>query len=237
MVMTREEVFSGLGTDIWRPTCWVKIGATKDGRITAGEADLKYQAGAFQGSPVQPGAMCAFAPYDLENVKVIGFDVVSQPPKVAAYRAPGAPISEYAVECVIDEVGQELGMDPIDFRLKNAALRRAPGLPTVPKFGPIGLVETLQEAKDTTSTTQGTAGRENQGRGVASGFWFNIGGETCASASTSTRTARPTLMAGTPDIGGSRASLCMMAADRTRYRRSRRCGRSSPTPIRSATPS
>ena len=98
---------------------WVKIGAKKDGRITAAEAILKYQAGAFQGSPIQPGCMCAFAPYDLANVKVVGYDVVTNRPKVAAYRAPGAPISEFAVESVIDEIADKLGMDPIEFRLQE----------------------------------------------------------------------------------------------------------------------
>ncbi len=92
MVMTREEVFRATG-----PTSganvWVKIGATKDGRITAAEAVLKFQAGAFPGAPIQPGCMAAFARYDLANVKVVGYDVVSNRPKVAAYRAPGAPIS------------------------------------------------------------------------------------------------------------------------------------------------
>src|SRR5262249_31970325 len=71
MVMSREEVFRASG-----PTSGahvrVKIGAKKDGRMVA-EAELKYQAGAFPGSPVQPGAMCAFAPYDLENVRVVGY--------------------------------------------------------------------------------------------------------------------------------------------------------------------
>ena len=80
MVMTREEVFRASG-----PTSGahvrVKIGAKKDGRIVAAEAELKYQAGAFPGSPVQPGCMCAFAPYDLEHVKVVGYDVVTQPPE------------------------------------------------------------------------------------------------------------------------------------------------------------
>src|SRR5262245_54012934 len=108
MVMTREEVFRASG-----PTSGahvrVKIGARLDGRIVAAEAELKYQAGAFPGSPVQPGAMCAFAPYDIENVKVVGYDVVTNRPKVAAYRAPGAPISEYAVECVVDDIATRLG--------------------------------------------------------------------------------------------------------------------------------
>ena len=208
MVMTREEVFKSSG-----PTSGavvrVKMGATKDGRITAGFAELKYQAGAFQGSPVQPGVMCAYAPYDIENVKVIGYDVVSNRPKVAAYRAPGAPISEYAVESVVDEMAKKLDIDPIDFRMQNAAhegTKAAYG----PKFGPIGLEETLNAVKKTEHWN--TPLRKWQGRGVASGFWFNIGGETCASL-TVNEDGTVSLMAGTPDIGGLRASLAMIAAD------------------------
>ena len=208
MVMTRDEVFRASG-----PTSGahmkIKIGATKDGKITAGEAELIYQAGAFPGSPVQPGAMCAFAPYDLENVKAVGWDVVTNRSKVAAYRAPGAPISEYAVECVIDELAKRLDIDPIDLRLTNAAkegTRAAYG----PKFGPIGLVESLEQAK-AHPHYQAALG-PNQGRGVASGFWFNIGGETCASLIVN-EDGTTALTVGTPDIGGSRASLCMMTAE------------------------
>ena len=208
MIMERDDVMRATG-----PTSganvWVKIGAKNDGTITAGEAILKYQAGAFAGSPVQPGCMCAFAPYDLENVKVVGFDVVTNRPKVAAYRAPGAPISEYAVEALVDELAQKLDMDPVDLRLKNAAkegTRAAYG----PKFGPIGHVKILEEAKalEQYSTPLG----QNQGRGVASGFWFNIGGETCAALQLNVD-GTLNLMIGTPDIGGSRASMALMAAE------------------------
>lgn len=208
MVMTREDVFRASG-----PTSGahvhVKIGATKDGRIVAAEAELKYQAGAFPGSPVQPGCMCAFAPYDLENVKVVGYDVVTNRPKVAAYRAPGGPISEFAVESVVDEVARKIGMDPIELRLKNAAkqgTRAAYG----PKFGPVGFIETLEAAKSHAHWR--TPLKKNQGRGVASGFWFNIGGETSVSLQLN-EDGTLSLTAGTPDIGGLRASLCMMAAE------------------------
>jgi CO/xanthine dehydrogenase Mo-binding subunit len=208
MVMSRADVFRASG-----PTSgarlWVKIGATRDGRITAADGVLKYQAGAFQGSPVQPGCMCAFAPYDLENVRVVGFDVVVNRPKVAAYRAPGGPIAEYAVESVIDELARALKMDPIELRLKNAAkegTRAAYG----PKFGPIGLVQTLQAAREHPHYRAPLG--PNQGRGVASGFWFNIGGDTCATLNLG-EDGTVALVAGTPDIGGSRASLSMMAAE------------------------
>ncbi|MGI9334446.1 MAG: xanthine dehydrogenase family protein molybdopterin-binding subunit [Gammaproteobacteria bacterium] len=208
MVMSREEVMRASG-----PTSGahmrIKIGATKDGRITAGEAELMYQAGAFQGSPVQPGAMCAFAPYDLENVKTVGYDVVTNRPKVAAYRAPGAPISEFAVECVIDEIAKKLGIDPIDLRLKNAA-KEGTQSSYGPKYGPIGLVETLEAAKN--HPHYNAALEPNQGRGVASGFWFNIGGDTCVNLNVG-EDGTVAMVVGTPDIGGSRASLCLMTAE------------------------
>jgi CO/xanthine dehydrogenase Mo-binding subunit len=208
MVMSREEVFKASG-----PTSGavvkVKMGATKDGKFVAGFAELKYQAGAFQGSPVQPGTMCAYAPYDIEHVHVIGYDVVSNRPKVAAYRAPGAPISEYAVESVVDEIAKKLDIDPIDLRMQNAAhegTKAAYG----PKFGPIGLEETLNAIKKTEHWNAPL--RKWQGRGVASGFWFNIGGETSVSL-TVNEDGTVSLMAGTPDIGGLRASLAAVAAD------------------------
>jgi len=208
MVMTREEVFQASGPTSGA-TAHVKIGAKLDGRIVAAEAELKYQAGAFPGSPVQPGAMCAFAPYDVENVKVVGYDVVTNRPKVAAYRAPGAPISEYAVECVVDDIASRLGMDPIELRLKNAA-KQGTKAAYGPKLGPVGFVETLVAAKahDHWHAPLG----KNQGRGIASGFWFNIGGETSASLQLN-EDGTLSLTVGTPDIGGSRASMCMMAAE------------------------
>ncbi|MFN0039032.1 MAG: xanthine dehydrogenase family protein molybdopterin-binding subunit, partial [Burkholderiales bacterium] len=208
MTMSRADVFRASG-----PTSgariWVKVGATKDGRITAADALLKYQAGAFQGSPVQPGAMCAFAPYDLENVRIIGFDVVVNRPKVAAYRAPGGPISEFAVESVIDEIAMKIGMDPVEFRLKNAA-KEGTRAPYGPKLGPIGLVQTLEAAR--AHAHYRAPLKANQGRGIASGFWFNIGGETCASMNLG-EDGSVAIVVGTPDIGGSRASLSMMAAE------------------------
>ena len=111
--MTREEVFRGSG-----PTSGasmeVKIGAMKDGTIVAAQQVLKFQAGAFPGSPIGPGCMCGFALYDLPNVDVVGYDVVSNRPKVAAYRAPGAPITSFAVESAARRTRRKAGHGPVD---------------------------------------------------------------------------------------------------------------------------
>ena len=146
MTMAREDVFRASGPAPGG-NVKVKIGATKDGRIVAAECIVEMQAGAFPGSPVGPACMCSFACYDIENVYIEGFDVVSNRPKVAAYRAPGAPISAWAVESTLDILAQQLKMDPIDLRLKNAAkagTKTAYGV----TFNTIGMVETLQAIKD-----------------------------------------------------------------------------------------
>ena len=209
MVMTREEVFRATG-----PTpganVRVKLGATRDGRITAAEAVLNFQAGAFPGSPVNQASMCAFTRYDLANVHVVGNDVVVNRPKVAAYRAPGAPIAVLGVESVIDEMAKKLGIDPIEFRLKNAAKE---GTQTYygPKLGPIGYVQTLEAAR-AHAHYRAPLG-PNQGRGVATGFWFNIGNETTCSLNLQ-EDGSLTLLLGVIDVaGGSRASLSMMVAE------------------------
>ena len=209
MVMTREEVFRGTG-----PTSGanlkVKLGCTRDGKITAAEAELNFQAGAFPGSSVNQASMCAFTRYDLANVRIVGNDVTVNRPKVAAYRAPGAPIAVFGVESVIDEMAKKLGIDPIEFRLKNAAKE---GTQTYygPKLGPIGYIQTLEAAR--AHPHYGAPLGPNQGRGVATGFWFNIGNETTCSLNLQ-EDGTLTLMLGTIDVaGGSRASMAMMVAE------------------------
>ncbi len=208
MVMSREEVFRASGPTS-SSSIKVKMGATKDGRITGALADIRFQGGAFPGSPVDFGAMSAFACYDLDHVKAIGYDVVVNRPKQAAYRAPGAPMVAFAVESVIDELAKKIGMDPIELRLKNAAKdgsRSSYG----PKYDRIGLRQCL-EAAGRHPHYKAPLG-PNKGRGVAAGFWFNFGGQTCVSLNINID-GTVALAVGTPDIGGSRASMCLIAAE------------------------
>ena len=208
MTMTREEVFRATG-----PTSGsvmrVKMGVRKDGRIVAAEGELKYQAGAFPGSPVGPGAMCLFAPYDIENVQTVGYDVVTNRPRAVAYRAPGAPMAAFAAESVLDEIARRLDIDPISIREMNAA-REGTRTAYGPTLGVVGYEETLSAAKNHPHYHAPLG--VNQGRGVASGFWFNVGGETTCGVSVQ-EDGTATVTIGTPDIGGSRASMVIMAAE------------------------
>jgi len=206
--MTREEVFRGTG-----PTSGavveVKLGAKRDGTIVAAQQVLKFQAGAFQGSPVGPGAMCGFALYDIPNIDVLGYDVVSNRPKVAAYRAPGAPITSFGVESALDELSTKLRMDPLALRQKNAAKNG-----TKTHYGPthanIGFEQVLAVAAEHPHWKAPL--KPGHGRGLACGFWFNIGGESTATVHVN-EDGSVTIATGSPDIGGSRASMAMMVAE------------------------
>src|SRR3954452_5680741 len=125
--MTREEVFRASGPTSGA-SMWVKIGLKKDGTFTAMDGVFKFQAGAWPGSPVMNGCLCAFAPYDVPNQRAVGYDVVSNRPKAAAYRARGAPIPASAVESVIDMPAQAIGMNPLECRHKNGC---SIGSPTI----------------------------------------------------------------------------------------------------------
>ncbi|HEY4635795.1 MAG TPA: xanthine dehydrogenase family protein molybdopterin-binding subunit, partial [Rhodospirillales bacterium] len=208
IIMTREETFRSTG-----PTSGanvhVKMGARKDGRICAADVKLVYEAGAFKGSGIGAAIGCCLSEYDLENVKITGYDVVSNRPKVAAYRAPGVPMAAYGVESVINELADRLKIDTVDIRLKNAAKQGTVNAAGI-KYGPIGFIELLEKVKEHPHYKAPL--KKNQGRGFACGYWMHAGGMSCASLNVQDD-GTVTLIEGNPDIGGSRASMCAMAAE------------------------
>ncbi len=207
--MSRTEVFEATGpTSATRSR--VKIGAKRDGSLIAAEVHLGFECGAFPGAPVPGAARCALSPYEIPHHLVEGFEVVVNKPKVAAYRAPGAPQSEFAVESVIDEIAEALDMDPLELRLKNAAHEgtlRSEGV----GHGSIGAEDVLRAAMESPHYRSELHG-ERVGRGVASGFWFNGGNESSAYASVNPD-GTVILTTGSVDIGGQRAGLAMQFAE------------------------
>ncbi len=208
LVMSLSEVFRATGPTA-STSMDVKIGMKKDGTMTAAQGVFRLQGGAFPGAPCEFTAMCAFAPYALKNVHQVGYDVITTRPKQAAYRAPGSPMAAFAVESVVDELCNQLGLDPIAVRLKNAS-REGTKASYGPNFQRIGLVETLEAAQ--AHPHYAAPLKPGQGRGISCGFWFNHGGETSVSLALS-EDGTVQLVVGTPDIGGSRASMALMAAE------------------------
>ena len=207
--MTRDGVFEGTGPT---PASFmrIKVGVDEAGKILAAEAWLAYETGAYPGGVIGPGCMCVFSCYDIENARVDGFDVCVNKPWTKAYRAPGSTHVAFAMESVVDEIAEKLEMDPIELRLLNAAkegTKRVDG----PVYPRIGLVETLEAARDHDHYKSPLEG-PNRGRGMAAGFWFNIGLKSSVTAHVN-NDGTVTLLEGSTDIGGTRTSIAMQMAE------------------------
>ncbi len=207
MRMSREDVFRSAGPGAASKST-VKIGAKRDGTITAMQASLAYESGAFPGAPLGGGMRCVFSSYEVPNVRIEGLAAVVNKPKVRAYRGPGAPQATFAAESVVNELAHELGMDPIEFRLKNAL--RSGGSNIIGEFREIGLVDCLEAAK--AAPHYRTPLGKHQGRAVAVGFWRNGGGTSSASV-VMKNNGSATVLTGSADLSGTRISLAMMAAE------------------------
>ena len=208
--MTRKEVFEGTG-----PTSGsfmrCKIGADKSGKITAAELYLAFESGAFPGSPVGGGAMSGLGPYKIDNLQVDGYDVVVNKQKTAAYRAPGQPQAAFAVEPVIDELAEKLGMDPLEFRIRNAVHEgdRAPsGVPHL-RFGCEEVEQAMKAHPHYNAPLEGA----NRGRGVAVGYRLNGGGSGSSATIHVNANGTINLLTGSVDIGGTRTAVAMQAAE------------------------
>jgi CO/xanthine dehydrogenase Mo-binding subunit len=188
----------------------VKIGVTSEGRITAAEAYLAFESGAYPGASLGGAANNMFSPYDIENIHVDTYDVVDNKTKTSAYRAPGAPHGAFAVESVIDEIAEALDMDPMDIRIMNGAhegTRRLNGVVN-PRVGMLEVAEAVKSHPHYSAPLEGT----NQGRGVAMGFWGNGAGPASAIASV-VADGSVLLTVGTSDVGGTRTTAAQQFAE------------------------
>jgi CO/xanthine dehydrogenase Mo-binding subunit len=213
MTMTRAEVF--LATN---PTSGaymkVKMGATREGRITAVQAELYFEAGAYPSADVigYLGFATAymFAPYEIPHGQIDAYDVVVNKPRTAAYRAPGVPQANFPVEQLIDEMAVRLAMDPIEFRLQNV-VREGSELLNGTTHGNIGAEEVLRAAQSSNHYRTPLAG-PNRGRGVAQGYWGNWGARSsCTISVNGDGTAN--LVTGSVDLSGTRTTIAMQAAE------------------------
>ena len=209
ITMTRTEVFEATGATAGG-YIKAKLGATKDGSITAASAYFVYESGAFPGALVNLASLTIFAPYDITNVRSEGYDVVVNKPKVAPYRAPLGPPAGFAGETLVDELASELSIDPIELRILNAAregTRRVTGIP----YKKVGYLETLQAAKDHPHYNAPIGG-PNRGRGIATAVCANITGPASAVVSLQ-QDGSVGLVEGSADLAGSRTAAAMHVAE------------------------
>ena len=208
LAMTREEVFRATGPAPGA-VIDVRLGASADGTLLAADVEFKYHSGAYAAVDAGSGVASAIGHYRVGASRVVGVEVLCNRPAAKAYRAPGAPQVNFAVESALDELADKLGLDPLEMRLKNASREGDPQTSGVP-WGRIGYVECLEAAKAHPHWSAPLG--PNQGRGIAGGYWGNYGGPSTVSVSLA-EDGTFTVATGSPDIGGSRAAMAIMAAE------------------------
>ncbi len=213
IVLNREEVLKATGPGA-AAVVTIKMGATKDGKLKAAQSRLVYGAGAFPGAPIMRGVQSVFACYQPENSRVDGYDVVTNTPRVAAYRAPGATVSSFCTEQVMDELARTLGIEAIDFRLMNVSKT---GDYTVDdnQYTRIGIEEMLEAVKAHASYTRPIKESKNgwpTGRGVGIGWW-PCGVDQASSRMLVQPDGHVLLTTGSVDLAGVRTGLAQLAAE------------------------
>lgn len=127
------------------PDCRIqlKVGAKRDGALTALQSRMVFDAGATGGSPLQIAAILMGGYYRVDNLEIRGYEVMTHKTGGGAYRAPGAQQGTLAIESVIDEMARKLELDPLEFRLQNCVVEGDPR-PNGNAWPRIGLKETLE---------------------------------------------------------------------------------------------
>lgn len=186
----------------------LKLGADSNGRLVGAWVRAHIDDGAG------PGGLAGFLPsffasYRIPNLDYVGYDIATNKTPVTAYRAPGSPQAHFALESALDELARSLEIDPIDFRLQNAARQGDPRADGTP-YPPIGLIEVLEQARHHELYT--APKQPHEGIGVAVGSWGG-GREPAAAACRVESDGSLTLQLGSVDISGTDTGLAMIAAE------------------------
>ncbi len=163
---TREEVFYA---HRGRPITIVelKLGITKEGRITAAQARIVQDGGAYCGyGPVTVlySGQLLNAIYDIPNVKFDGYRVLTNKPACGAMRGHGTVNARFAFESMLDQIAARAGLDPVELRRRN--LLRAPCItPNGLRVTSYGLPECIERVAER-SGWQEKRGKQGDGRGI-----------------------------------------------------------------------
>ncbi|HEY4026899.1 MAG TPA: xanthine dehydrogenase family protein molybdopterin-binding subunit [Candidatus Dormibacteraeota bacterium] len=187
----------------------LELGATAGGQLTALRGEVTFDNGS--GTGWHSGITCELlvSTYRVPNAHLTGREVATHKLPATSYRAPGAPQAYFALESCMDELARRLGIDPIEFRLRNASREGDPRGDGSP-WPRIGLVDCLERARSHPAYTDARA--DGEGVGVAVGSWPG-GYGPAAAACLLERDGSLTVHLGSIDISGSDTGFTALAAE------------------------
>ena len=190
----------------------VKLGATKDGELTALQARLVFDTGSSGGSPLQIAAILLGGYYRFPNLEIRGHEVLTNKPGAGAYRAPGAQQATFAIESAVDEMARTLDVDPLEFRLRNCAVE-GDLRPNGGAWPRIGLKECLEALRDHPAWRDRHQARaKGRGVGIAVGGWPG-GIEPATAVCRLDVNGKLTVVLGSVDLTGTNTTFAQIAAE------------------------
>jgi CO/xanthine dehydrogenase Mo-binding subunit len=213
MVMTYTEELMA-GNPRHSATLTFRSGVTKDGQLTARQARIIFNCGAYGAfTPLHTvhGGVHAGGSYRVPHLEIECLRIYTNTVPAGHMRAPGAPQTVFAVESHMDMIARELGLDPLEFRLRNALAEGDPA-PLGERWRNIRCKETLQAAAE--AAGWGAEKPANVGRGI--GMYDREPGAFGPSSATLSigADAKLTLLTGAADTGtGSYTVLQQVVAE------------------------
>jgi CO/xanthine dehydrogenase Mo-binding subunit len=156
---------------------YIKTGVKKDGTMVARTGKVVYDAGAYSGFGAMAGARCTNMLggwYLMPNCHIDGYVVYTNKQVCGPVRGPGGPQAAFAVESHMDSIAAKIGMDPVEFRLKNTP-KAGDKIVGVPKLRDVSLGETIKTAAEKIGWGKVKL-EKNQGIGIATGSWIESAG-------------------------------------------------------------
>jgi CO/xanthine dehydrogenase Mo-binding subunit len=210
LVLTRSEDFL-TSTPSPAVSIDVKIGATRDGKLTALQARATLDNGVF---PFTIGGIFGTlfgGYYKCDNVQIDCAEVFTNKPQAGAYRAPGSPQATFALEATVDDIARELGMDALEFRLKNVAEDGDP-MGNGDPWPSIGARQCLERIREHPAWQNRANLGPNEGVGIALGGW-PCGMSPAAAFCRVDNDGTVRVEVGSVDISGVNSTFVLIAAE------------------------
>ena len=216
LVNTREETFTLNGPRL-ETNIYLKTAVNNDGKITAREARSIFDVGAYLGAGPNSGVGHGLGAYDIPNFRLRSYGVYTNKVYVGSYRASGVADMTFAVESHMDVIAHRLGLDPLEFRRRNALKEGDISVSgaRIPRHGLAEVMDALQEKlaqPGNGADLKGDDERMARGVGIAVGEWRSGSGPSTASISVN-EDGTVGLLTGSVDISGSDTSLAQIAAE------------------------
>jgi len=210
LVLTRSEDFQATNPASAQVS-HVKVGARKDGTFTAIEGRMIVDRGSNAGWGVEGiTSLLVAGPYRWEAHDIRGYGVQTNRFTFGAYRAPGAPTAAFALESLLDELADQLGLDPIEMRLKNAVVEGDVGVSGNP-YPTVGAVDVLERIREHPIWATRESLPEGEGVGMAAGIWPG-GNEPAAAVCRVDTDGTMTVVTSTADMSGVSSGFAVIAA-------------------------